>query len=580
MEAKKEIIDQIRQLSLSPDPYQARRELKHLFDEYEKLKEVFLEEQRKIFLDQQSELSEEEKRDYHFEPESDAIDKEFETTYRATRIEINERVEKQKEQQLKVFNQKLAIIKNITTLAQEENIARAFKRFNDLKEEWKNAGLASKNQERDLHDKHTAAVKEFYYHMNIYKELKAYDFEKNLEKRKKIIEESEEALKIESIQKKQDTFYKLQQQWYDAGPVSREDYEALQETWKSINDIFHEALGEYYEKLHTEQDDNLEKKKALVERVKQVDTSLLTTHSKWQKKTKQIIQLQKDWKKIGFARRKENEAVWKEFRAACDVFFKEKQVFYDQLKKEQDENRDKKRALLDRAKELADQTNWKDTTQEFIRLQKEWKAIPPAHHKEEKKLWNTFRETCNSFFDRKKQHFQGITESSQKNLEAAQVLLEELSKYVANKNKEDVIEDLKELSDRFNAIGSIPHKEKQKVLKAWKRKMDEIYSSIQLNTSEQIHIVFQQRVDQLVASDSPRDAIYEEKDRIRDKVDHLKSEVIQLENNMGFINSKDQSLIERLEKNINESKDEIAGWLEKMKLLNIALNKLNKEERE
>lgn len=575
MEAKKELINQLKDLTENPDVFQARRELKHLFDEFQKLKAIALETQRTTFHEAHELLSDEEKITHVFSEASDPLDDEFEKTYRTVRFNINEKAEKRKTEQQTTYKTKLDIIEQITALAHEENIAKAFKTFNDLKEAWKNAGLAGRSQEKDLHDKHNAVIKEFYYNMNIYKELKAYDFDKNLDARKKIIERCEEALKLESIQKKRDRFYQLQQNWYDAGPVSREDYESLQEIWKSINDKFHEQLGEYYEKLHTEQDDNLEKKQALVEKVKMIDTSLIDSHSKWQKKTKQVIEIQNNWKKIGFARRKDNEAIWRVFRAACDDFFKEKQVFYDQLKGEQEVNRAAKQALIDRAIELNKSTDWKKTTQDFIKLQKEWKTIPPAHHRDEKRLWIKFRESCNAFFDKKKNHFSAADEATKENLLAKTALLEELKAYKPEGEKTAIIEALQLFANRWNAVGHVPYREKDGLEKAWQKQMNALYSAIQLNEEEQINIVYKNRVDQLASSSNPEDAIYNEKAHIREKIDRLKSDLIQFENNMGFINSKDNKLLDRLQENADKTRHEIDQLVAKIKLLTIASHKLD-----
>ncbi len=267
MDAKIELINHLKELPDNNDVFQAKRELKHIFDLFEKVKKEDVAEQHEIFNESIASLNDEEKAQKHYEEKTDPLDEDFLKSYREIRYTLKEKEEEKRAQLEQIYVTKLAIIDKITVLAHEENIAKAFKTFNELKEEWKSAGLSSRNHEKELHDKHNAVVKEFYYNMNIYKELKAYDFDKNLEARKKIIENCNEVMKIESIQQKRDKFYKLQQKWYDAGPVSRDDYEALHDEWKEINDHFHEQLGEYYEKLHTEQDDNLVKKQTLVNEV-------------------------------------------------------------------------------------------------------------------------------------------------------------------------------------------------------------------------------------------------------------------------------------------------------------------------
>ena len=576
MEAKVELINHLKELPDNNDVFQAKRELKHIFDLYEDAKKADIEKQHEIFNESIASLSDTEKAGKHFEKKQDPLDEDFLKVYREIRYALKEKEEEKRGQLKQIYVAKLAIIDKITELAHEENIAKAFKTFNELKEEWKTVGLSSRSHEKELHDKHNAVVKEFYYNMNIYKELKAYDFDKNLEARKKIIKKCKEVMTIESIQQKRDKFYKLQQKWYDAGPVSRDDYEALHDEWKEINEHFHEQLGEYYDKLHTEQDDNLIKKQNLVEEVNKIDTDELKTHSAWQKKTKYIIGIQANWKNIGFARRKENEAIWKEFRAICDTFFSAKQTFYDHLKVGQEKNKEAKQALIDKAIELKDSTDWKNTTQAFIKLQRDWKNIEPAHHRDEKKLWLNFRGNCNYFFDQKKAHFAELDASSQENLKIKNQIIEELTVFEPSTDKKETINALKAFSERWNKVGHVPYNDKNTIVKKYQDQLNKQYASIKLDEVEKINILFQNKLDQLKGSTDPVDALYNEKSFLKEKADRLHSDLIQFENNMGFINSKDSKLINRLQKNVDTTHHEIEQLETKIKLLNIAIHKLEK----
>jgi hypothetical protein len=577
MEAKIELILHLKELPENEDVFQAKRELKHIYELFDQAKAKGIDEQRQQFLDSLEELSEEEKAHKHFEAIADQYDEEFEKTYREIRFILKEREEKKRNHQKDIYVAKLAIIDRINDIAHEENIAKAFKTFNELKDEWKSAGLSSRVHEKELHDKHNAVVKEFYYNMNIYKELKAYDFDRNLKSRREIIEACKEVMEIKSIQNKRDKFYKLQQKWYDAGPVSREDYDVLHDEWKEINEHFHEQLGEYYDKLHTEQDDNLVSKLALVKEVEEIDTQLIDSHSKWQKITKKVIGIQAKWKTIGFARRKENEAVWKAFRAVCDEFFKNKQVFYNQLKGEQDLNKEKKQQLIDRAIELKESTDWKKTTQDFIRIQRDWKEIAPAHHMDEKKLWLAFRKNCNEFFDKKKSHFAEQDVELHENLKLKNIILEELEAFKPVDDKKETINALKEYSKRWNEIGHVPYREKNAITKKYQDILNKQYTGIKLDEDEKIKILFQNKIDQLKGASDPVDALYNEKSFLKEKVDKLHSDLIQFENNMGFINSKDNSLLNRLQKSVDNTQHEIDQLEAKIKLINISIHRLEKD---
>lgn len=575
MEAKVELITHLKELIENEDAFQAKRELKHIYELFEGVKNEAIEEQRQRFVESIAELSEEEKEKASFVEAVDPIDEEFLKTYREVRYVIKEKEEEKREHQKQIYKAKLGIIEKINGLAHEENIAKAFKTFNELKEEWRSSGLSSRQYEKELHDKHNAVVKEFYYNMNIYKELKAYDFDKNLVERNEIIEQCKVVLLLDSIQQKREKFFKLQQKWYDAGPVSRDDYEALHDEWKVINDQFHEQLGEYYDKLHTEQDNNLIKKQALVKAVKEIDTEQLNSHSKWQKKTKYIIDVQAKWKKIGFARRKENEAIWKEFRFVCDQFFNTKQKFYDHLKEEQGKHKEAKQKLIERAEALKNSTDWKNTTQDLVRLQRDWKEIPPAHHRDEKGLWLKFRETCNYFFDQKKAHFASKDAAAIENLNLKNLILEELATFIPKEDKKESLKALKEFSERWNKIGHVPYSNKDSINKKYQDALNKHYNSIKLDESEKVNIIFENKLNQLKESSNPVEALYNEKAFLKEKADKLHADLIQFENNLGFFNSKDEKLMARLQKNADNTQLQIDQFEEKIKQINVAIRKLS-----
>lgn len=572
---KKEIISHLPEILTHADVFQAKRELKHLFEEFQTAKQKKLDEDHALFEKEIAELSDEEKAEKHFTPIEDPLDEEFETNYREVRFALNEKIEAEKEKLKTIYANKIAICDKLTALVHEENISLAFKTFNELKEEWKNAGQASRVQEKELHDKHSAIVKEFYYNMNIYKELKAYDFDKNYKIRKDLIEKLKSLKAISSIKEKQDKYHKLREKWYEAGPVSKEQYEELHDAWKEVDDLVHDELGEYYEKLHEEQELNLTKKKALVERMQSIDTSEINTHAKWQKKTHEVLAIQSEWKKIGFARRKENEKIWKEFRAECDKFFEVKQVFYDELKLKQNKNKEDKLKLVEKAESLKESTDWKNTTEQLIRFQKEWKKIPPAHHRDEKKLWSRFRLACNSFFDHKKNHFSHVDEAQDENLLKKNKIIEEIEALEMGDNKSENLKLLKAQTEKWNEIGHVPFKEKDNIIKRYQRALSVHYDKIKLNENEKVEILYRNKIDQLLGSNDPEDALYSEKNFLRDKINRLNGDLIQYQNNMGFLNSSNTSLLKGLTKNLDKTQAEIDLLKRKVDLINKALKELD-----
>ncbi len=570
---KKDLINQLSEILSHDDVFQAKRELKHLFDEFENEKEKIVQAARDDFEKEHVKLSDDEKAEHKFHESEDPLDEEFEKAYREVRFTLKEKEEAKKEALASVYKKKLEIIAKVEGLVHEENIAKAFGSFNELKEEWKNAGHASRTQERELHDKHNSIVKEFYYNMNIYKELKAYDFDKNYKIRKSIIENTNAILKLESIKEKQEKYHALREKWYDAGPVSRDQYEELHNAWKEVDDKIHDELGEYYDKLHEEQEENLKKKKGLVEKVKVVEVEGLDTHAKWQKKTKEILDIQSDWKKIGFARRKENEKIWKEFRAECDRFFNSKQKFYDVLKVDQNKNKDAKLDLVKKAIALQESENWKEASNQLINLQKDWKKIPPAHHRDEKKLWNQFREACNHFFNHKKDHFSHMDDAQVDNLKLKKDLIASISAYDITDDKKKDIESLKAFSENWNNIGHVPFKDKDKIIKSYQAALDLHYKKIKLNDTEKIELLFQNKVDQLSGAHDPENALHSERNFLREKINRLNSDLIQYQNNMGFINTSNSNspLLKTLNKNLDKTQGEIDQLKKKLEMINQAI---------
>lgn len=573
---KKDLINQLSEILSHEDVFQAKRELRHLFEEFEKEKERVNQADREEFEKVHAELSDEDKSEHKFQEKEDPLDEEFEKAFRDVRFSLKEKEEAKKEALASIYKKKLDIISRLESLVHEENIAKAFSSFNELKDEWKNIGHASRVQEKELHDKHNAVVKEFYYNMNIYKELKAYDFDKNFKIRLKIIADTNTVLELKSIKEKQDKYHTLREKWYDAGPVSRDQYEELHNAWKEVDDKIHDELGEYYDKLHEEQEENLIKKKALVEKVKVVETDGLDSHAKWQKKTKEILDIQADWKSIGFARRKDNERIWKEFRAECDQFFGSKQKFYDVLKVDQNKNKDAKLALVQKAIDLKNSEDWREASNQLINLQKDWKKIPPAHHRDEKRLWTQFREACNHFFNHKKEHFSHQDDAQIDNLKRKKELLETLSKYEVSGDKRKDIEGLKAFSESWNEIGHVPFKDKDKVIKSYQAALDVHYKKIKLNDSEKIEILFQNKVDQLTGAHDPENALHSERNFLREKITRLNSELIQYQNNMGFINTSDANspLLKSLNKNLDKTQSEVDRLKKKLEMVNAAIKAL------
>ncbi|MGB0424850.1 MAG: DUF349 domain-containing protein, partial [Flavobacteriales bacterium] len=347
-------------------------------------------------------------------PEENGAFDELMGSYRERVKEHGKKIAEEQQANLKT---KEAVISDLKTLlADEENIGKMFSVFNELKEKWDGVGNVPGDKYRELTDQFQQLRESFFYNITIYKELQENDLKINLKKKEVLIEKAEEAIKLEDLKEMDMLLRSFQKEWMEIGPSPRE-------TYKEIGDKFFNTCREgynktqaYYDALRAEQAANLDKKKALVEEVRQVVSLEITNHSTWMKKTDEVIALQAKWKEIGFASKKENEEVWQEFRGICDLFFEKKKTFYDTRKVGQQAAKEQKQALIAKANELKDSTAWKEATAALIKLQEEWKQVGSASQKDEQSLWTSFRAACDHYFNAKKEHFAGQDDVQKENL--------------------------------------------------------------------------------------------------------------------------------------------------------------------
>lgn len=444
--------------------------------------------------------------------------------------------EKNKIEKEAVENARALLLELKELVANEENIGKSFAVFNEVKDKWKALPKVSNDAYRELNADYNKVVEKFFYNINIYKELKELDLKHNLDEKLKVLEDQKKLLEINDVRLLEVEVRLNQDRWNEIGPTFKENWDKLKdEFWNLTRDIY-KRIQEFYNIRRGEQDKNLEHKQELLNRVKYIDTLELKAHKKWQEKTKEIIDIQKEWKIIGFVPKEHSSQLWKEFRTTCDHFFEKKRGHYEEIHEGQNKNKEAKQALLTKAEELKENDDWNETTEALIKLQKEWKVIGPAHQRDENKLWRKFREACDEFFQAKKGHKVEETGQQAENLIAKQALVEKLESY-ATESKTEGIKDLKQFSIDWRNIGHVPFKEKDSVNKAYKKAMDQKYADLKIDQKQKEQIKFEQKVEDLKVGDNSDHLIRKEHDQIRNQLSKLKNEVIQLENNMGFFAS-------------------------------------------
>lgn len=559
-------IAKLKELTGHEDALAVSREinaLKSKFDDY------VLEEERKL---QVSQLEAEEKGEAIPEAEGDYGKEEFNVIFDVYKERRKAVIDERNAMESKNLQEKQRLINRLKeVVTTEENIGAAFASFKEIQEKWKEIGDIPRDRRNDIQREYSKLLEDFFYNITIYKQLKDHDFHRNQQMKLEVIERLKELQKEESIKEVEGQLKQIQNEWEDIGPVPNDQWEAVKEAyWTEVRSLYN-RINRFYEDRRSEQRENIEKKKVLVEEARALIVGMAEWDSTkaWDSKTKQILAIQARWKEIGFGPRKENEAVWKEFRGVCDEFFNAKKGFFGKVDSQFDEVAEKKKALIDKANELKTSTDWKNTSNQFIQLQKQWKQLGHAGRRHEQKLWKVFRAACDEFFNSRQQHFENQDKEFEDNLVAKQELLKKIEAYEVPEDKQQALQDLKQFSADFNVIGRVPIKQKNEIYNGFKKAMDEHYGKLKMEGAEKEKVMFLAKIETMKASPDSIRLLRDAKYDLRKQIEREEKEIRQLENNLGFFaNSKGaESLKKEVEKKVQRSHDKIKLIREKIKLI-------------
>ncbi len=562
---KAELLESLKTLVAQEDALAISREVNDLHIHFE---DLMLEEDR---LRQIAEMDAAEKGEALEERPIDSIREEFKVLYSEFRDRKNALQRSKKETEEANLRRKKMLIERLKqTVENEENIGAAMQTYKEIHDEWKTIGDVPREKRQDIQSDYSKLLETFFYHIKIYRELRDHDFHRNQQLKEEIIQRIDDLSKIEKIKDLEASIRSLQNDWDEIGPVPNEAWETLKSTyWEKVKAVF-VRIHEFYEGKRSELAENLIKKKELAQKtagfVAQIQAD---TNKAWDDATKELILLQEEWKNIGFANRKESEEIWKEFRASCDAFFAKKKEFFDESRKEFSEVAAKKQKLIDRIHEIKESTDWKRTTDQILNLQKEWKNLGNAGHRFEQKLWKEFRAACDEFFNAKQAFFNEKDQELIGNLDLKKALIDELKSIDIPADKNEALAILRDFAKRFNEIGHVPMKEKDSVYNAYKQALDAHYNKLKLEGEEKDKAMFQARLDTIKANPNADKLIGKEKHDIHDKINKLKAEILQYENNLGFFaKSKGaDALRKEVESKINHAKNKIEELKTKLKML-------------
>ena len=488
--------------------------------------------------------------------------KELYKVYRDKRDEYVADIERQKEENYKI---KLEIIEELKSLVSgDEAMNNAFARFRELQSRWKAVGQVPQKYVNDVWETYNLHVENFYDFVHINKELRDLDWKKNLESKTALCEQAEalaeEAQVVEAFHKLQ----KLHDEWREIGPVSGEYKESVWARFKAASSIVNRRHQEYFEGLKSAQMANFERKSVICEEIEAMSTSTLASHKAWNKASERLLNLQKEWKTIGFAPKKENTKVYERFRAACDKFFEQKRAIYSEVKEGMDANLKLKEALCEAAEALQESEEWKEATDKLLALQAEWKKVGGVSRRHADVIWKRFRAACDKFFERKAQHFASKENQYEDNLRRKNELLAEMA---AADIKDGGYDKIKEYQRRWSEIGFVPIKHKNELQARYKEAVDRLFSIVRGADRENAMNRFKERVSSLKAGGEKR--LRSEREKLYNRVRQLEQEVSTLENNIGFFSRSKgaESIIAEVEAQIVKVKREIADTIAKVKMI-------------
>ncbi len=560
-------IAQIQNLLAQEDLVQLGREagqIKQLFEDQ------LIELER---IEQVKRLEAQDKSEHYEEVDYTPLKEEFFALYQE--FNAKRKAQQQLQQTLEQQNLKLKkdlIIRLKEVIDNEEKIGTAFQSYKDIHETWKKIGAIPREQRESIQKEYSRLLEIFFYNIKIYKELKENDYRRNKQLKEDLI------FKLKQLRVAQVTLrdleaqlHALQDEWEEIGPVLNEDWETMKVAyWDAVRSIY-DKINEHYEAQRQVLKANIDAKKKLITALQERLSELATWNNfkDWETQTAFILDLQAQWKTIGAGGRKENEAVYAEFRALCDTFFNAKKAFNKEKDAASSEIANQKKALIEKALAISTSQDWKNTADALKKLQRQWQELGSAGQRFENKLWKEFRAACNVFFDARQAHFGQQDAENETNLAAKRALIDELEKLSLPTDKQEALAKLRALQQQFNEIGPVGIKERQNTYEAFKKHMDAHYQALKLEGQEKERVLFQAKLEGHLSSPDKLKLLQAERNDIRKQIDALQKEMLTLENNLGFFarsKGADQ-LRSDVQKKIDAAQEKIKGLRAKLKLI-------------
>lgn len=495
-----------------------------------------------------------------------------EETFKAQMAVIREKrahiMQQQEAEKQANLEKKLEIIEKIKAMATSPDEAgKSYNEFKELQQQWKDIKNVPADKANELWRNYQLYVEQFYDLLKLNSEAREYDFKKNLEMKTKLCEAAEKLANEEDVISAFHQLQELHQQYREIGPVAKELREEVWARFKAASTVINKRHQQHFEDLRAKEEENLARKTALCEKVEELGKAENKGAADWEKRSKEIIDIQNEWKTIGFAPQKMNVKIFERFRAACDDFFGRKAEYFKALKVTFSENIEKKKALVEKAQALADSTDWKATSDKLIALQKEWKTVGMVPKKIGDQLWQEFLGACNKFFEARNAAGAGQRNEEHANLEKKKGIIEQL-KALAENAAEATKEKVQALTEEYNKVGHVPYKEKDKLYEAYHEVLDRIYKELNISTKRRRLNDFKANIKNVAKRGE--EALDNERGRLARRFEQLKQEIQTYENNLGFLNAsskKGNSLIDEMNRKVQHLRDDLELVRQKIKAI-------------
>ena len=564
--SKQEIIEKLSIAVEKEITNEIKAEVEALRQSFYKIKRQETEAEKKLFVEAGGIEDD-------FKPEEDELElkfKELLSVFREKKAEIIQQIEQEKEQNLLL---KIQIIEKIKDLSEktDEDFYKVYNEFRKLQQDWKEIKKIPQTEANAIWKEFQHYSEKFYDLLKINNEMRDYDFKKNLELKQALCESVERLDAEKDIVSAFHQVQKFHQDWKEIGPVSRELREEIWTRFKNASTIISKKHQEHFEELRGMEQRNLEEKTAFCEAVEAIDCSTLKTIKEWDTQNKYVIELQEKWKAIGFAPKKHNQKIFERFRAACDAYFKNRKEFFAGIKENQEANLQKKISLCEKAEAMKDDQNWKETTDKFIALQKEWKETGPAPKKHSETVWKRFIAACDHFFEQKNTHFSSQKTEEVENLKKKKEIIEKIDQIDEALPANEAIKMIRGLMAEWNSVGFVPFRDKEKIQKDFRKAVNKHFDRLKVDEAERRLQAFKSNLgDMSSGGGRSKNKLLSEREKLMRVYERLKSDIQTYENNIGFLSVSSKGgggLVKEMNRKIESLKEELNLIVKKIELI-------------